>query len=195
MGRKNTNPALATRGSAKASFEQNRPADVNRPIPAVQAVGTAPTRKCSHCGAQFTLGTRRGRNSDKRHAKAARSYHDGARYCSDTCRKLASKARRGSLQPSPVGAEKKAVDAKKRPRGTNVRLIVAHAENSTVRSITYDAAKTGRGSPKKPVLDPRIVADSKWPGMYRARRPDGSLCDMVNLMRAKDAFAELWRRR
>lgn len=37
-------------------------------------------------------------------------------------------------------------------------------------------------------LDPRIVPDAKWPGMYRIRCPDGSLTDMVNLTRAKDAL-------
>jgi hypothetical protein len=37
----------------------------------------------------------------------------------------------------------------------------------------------------------RIVPDKRWPGMYRLRLPDGSLTDMVNLTRAKDALAEL----
>jgi hypothetical protein len=44
---------------------------------------------------------------------------------------------------------------------------------------------------KSPNLDPRIVPDPKWPGMYRIRRPDGSLTDLVNLTRAKDALAEV----
>jgi hypothetical protein len=34
-----------------------------------------------------------------------------------------------------------------------------------------------------------IVPDSKWPGMFRLRLADGSLSDMVNLTRAKDALA------
>jgi len=42
-----------------------------------------------------------------------------------------------------------------------------------------------------PKLDHRIVPDPKWPGMYRVRRPDGSLTDMVNLTRAKDALREM----
>jgi hypothetical protein len=68
-------------------------------------------------------------------------------------------------------------------------------------SVTAPVGTSGAPKPqsvtlrrKPPKLDPRIVADPKWPGMYRVRRPDGSLCDMVNLMRAKDALAELWRR-
>ena len=32
-----------------------------------------------------------------------------------------------------------------------------------------------------------VVSDPNWPGMYRVRRPDGSLTDMVNLTRARDA--------
>src|SRR5215813_12491338 len=40
-----------------------------------------------------------------------------------------------------------------------------------------------------PKLDPRIVLDAKWPSMYRIRLPDGSLSDMLNLTRAKDALA------
>jgi hypothetical protein len=32
-----------------------------------------------------------------------------------------------------------------------------------------------------------VVPDRVWPGMYRARYADGSLSDMVNLTRAKDA--------
>lgn len=32
-----------------------------------------------------------------------------------------------------------------------------------------------------------VVPDPDWPKMYRVRRPDGSLTDMVNLARARDA--------
>jgi len=42
---------------------------------------------------------------------------------------------------------------------------------------------------KSPKLDPRIVPDPKWPGMYRIKRPDGSLSDMANLTRVRDALA------
>jgi hypothetical protein len=37
----------------------------------------------------------------------------------------------------------------------------------------------------------RVIPDKHWPGMYRLRLPDGSLTDMVNLTRARDALAEL----
>src|SRR5262249_12005218 len=36
-----------------------------------------------------------------------------------------------------------------------------------------------------------IVPDERFPGMYRLKRTDGSLSDMVNLTRAKDAFAAM----
>jgi len=34
------------------------------------------------------------------------------------------------------------------------------------------------------------VADNRFPGMYRLKRSDGSLSDMVNLTRASDALAQ-----
>ena len=36
---------------------------------------------------------------------------------------------------------------------------------------------------------PRVVPDSTYPNMYRVRWPDGSVSDMVNLTRARDAVA------
>jgi len=33
-----------------------------------------------------------------------------------------------------------------------------------------------------------VVPDERFPGMYRLKRTDGSLSDMVNLTRAKDAL-------
>jgi hypothetical protein len=39
-----------------------------------------------------------------------------------------------------------------------------------------------------PKLPRNIVPDTTWPGMYRIRRPDGSLSDMVSLTRAKEAI-------
>jgi hypothetical protein len=33
-----------------------------------------------------------------------------------------------------------------------------------------------------------IVPDARWPNMYRIRKPDGTLTDMVNLTRAMDAL-------
>ena len=64
-----------------------------------------------------------------------------------------------------------------------------------VLSVTTTIGMSERQKPesvtlrrKPPKLDPRIVPDSKWPGMYRIRRPDGSLSDMANLTRCRDAL-------
>jgi hypothetical protein len=54
------------------------------------------------------------------------------------------------------------------------------SEGQKPKSVTLT-----RGPPK---LDPRIVPDPKWPGMYRIRRPDGTLSDMTNLTRCRDAL-------
>jgi len=67
-----------------------------------------------------------------------------------------------------------------------------------VLSVTAPIGMSGGQNPqsvtlrrKRARLDSRIVPDPRWPGMYRVRRPDGSLTDMVNLTRAKDALAEM----
>jgi len=39
-----------------------------------------------------------------------------------------------------------------------------------------------------------IVSDAKWPKMYRLKRADGSLSDMVNLTRAREALASFAER-
>jgi hypothetical protein len=36
-----------------------------------------------------------------------------------------------------------------------------------------------------------LVADELFPGMYRLKRADGTLSDMVNLTRAKDGLAAM----
>jgi hypothetical protein len=36
-----------------------------------------------------------------------------------------------------------------------------------------------------------VVPNRDWPKMYRVRKPDGSLTDMVNLTRARDAARTL----
>jgi hypothetical protein len=39
--------------------------------------------------------------------------------------------------------------------------------------------------------DYTVVPDPEWPNMYRVRRPDGTLTDMMNLTRARDAASVL----
>ena len=45
------------------------------------------------------------------------------------------------------------------------------------------------GNNRNPLLT--VEPDSKYPGMYRIRFPEGGLSDMVNLTRAKDAAMAL----
>ena len=49
------------------------------------------------CGKRFSLVHRAGRNSGRARAGRKRRFHDGRLYCSDYCRKLASKVRRSRL--------------------------------------------------------------------------------------------------
>ena len=41
------------------------------------------------------------------------------------------------------------------------------------------------GGRKAPSVD--IIADARWPGMWRVKRPDGTMTDMANHTRARDA--------
>jgi hypothetical protein len=63
----------------------------------------------------------------------------------------------------------------------SVTTPVGMSEGQKPQSVTL------RRKPLK--LDPRIVPDGWWPGMFRLRLPDGSLSDILNLTRAKDALA------
>ena len=113
---------------------------------------------CSACGLQF---------------KPQRST---ARFCSPRCRVAARRARdRGT--PIGVAATRPSVTA------------------GAVLSVTAPVGMSGGQKPQSvtlrrrpPRLDPRIVPDEHWPGMFRIRRPDGSLSDMANLTRCRDAL-------
>ena len=97
-----------------------------------------------------------------------------ARFCGPTCRVAAHRGR-GVCN------------------ATTATAAAAGAKNGKIRSTIHAAPKdaisvTLRRPPKLPA---GIVPDAKWPGMYRIRRPDGTLSDMVNLTRAKDVCASL----
>jgi hypothetical protein len=59
--------------------------------------------------------------------------------------------------------------------------------------LNADVPLTGHVSRASKPLPKGIVADAKYPGMYRLVLPDGTLTDMVNLTRAKDALRVLQR--
>jgi hypothetical protein len=62
---------------------------------------------------------------------------------------------------------------------------------SALVSVTGHAGLQNQGRAVSVTLNPCIVADERWPGMYRLRLADGSLSDMVNLTRARDALASI----
>lgn len=114
---------------------------------------------CSACGLQF------------------RSQRSTARFCSSRCRKSAQRARdRGA----PINV------AMTRP-GVAVDAVLSVTATSGLPKDQKPQSVTLRRNP--PQLDPRIVPDAKWPAMFRLRLPDGSLSDIMNLTRAKDALA------
>ena len=112
---------------------------------------------CRTCGLQF------------------RPQRSTARFCSSRCRKISQRARdRGT--PVKVAATRPGVGL---DAVLSVTTTIGMSERQKPESVTLKR--------KPPKLDPRIVPDSKWPGMYRIRRPDGSLSDMANLIRCRDA--------
>jgi hypothetical protein len=62
----------------------------------------------------------------------------------------------------------------------SVTATIGMSEGQKPKSVTLTR--------RPPKLDPRIVPDEHWPGMYRIRRADGSLSDMANLTRCRDAL-------
>jgi hypothetical protein len=75
------------------------------------------------------------------------------------------------------------------------RSSTAVCNAPTTHRKARGAIKSASGIPATPRLsvtaNPRIVADARWSGMFRLRLPGGSLTDMVNLTRARDALASL----
>ena len=105
-----------------------------------------------------------------------------ARYCSDRCRVAHARSRSGM----PARVSQAAVGA--------VLSVTGHAPSASATKpapgacVTLIPQQTRASKPSSRKLDPRIVPNAKWPGMYRVRLPDGSLTDMLNLARAKDAL-------
>jgi hypothetical protein len=144
---------------------------------------TAPTRKCAKCGERFALKRRRGRNLSGRKRLRPARYHEGARYCSDTCRKLASKARLSGRQPSPVDAKNRS-----KPRGCpHVLSTVTHAENSDAISVPCKPQKPKPRLTEMPVskeLWRRIVGTEIFDRQWRSiTSSDGVMCDVALLRR------------
>lgn len=101
--------------------------------PDAQGVGAlvTETRRCSRigCNQRYELTLRCGRFGTSR----KRILHEGRRYCSDTCRKLASKARKKSQVTIDKGV---------------VLSTVTSVNNNIDISITYEGQKSGRAPSK-----------------------------------------------
>jgi hypothetical protein len=94
----------------------------------------------------------------------------GARYCGDTCRKRGQRARQSPREP-------RTRDLSVTGYQTRVPVHIRSAVTDKCPSIAI----------RNSALPSGIVPDAKWPGMYRLVLADGSLSDMVNLTRAKEA--------
>jgi hypothetical protein len=152
----------------------------------------AKTGQCRRCGKRFPLALRQGRNSRRARAGQERSYQE-QRYCSATCRKLASKARRTRSTTPVKGPITRARTPVEAVEGTKPLSGVTKATTPINLASIYGGKKATRRPLQMTFGRYTVVPDTEWPFMYRVRRPDGSLTDMVNLTRARDAarcFAE-----
>jgi hypothetical protein len=104
-----------------------------------------------------------------RHRLVVEMGDDG--FCSATCRKRANRA---PNRASPAES------------GGDAWRVAQHSFFRVTRLPATPGKKTTKSVTLK--LDPRIVLNRKWAGMYRLRRPDGTLSDMGNLDRIKDAL-------
>src|SRR5262249_59255024 len=94
-----------------------------------------------------------------------------ARFCSPRCRVAAQRARdRGT--PIRVAATRPSVAA---DAVLSVTATVEMSEGQKPQSVTLRR------------LDPRIIPDEHWPGMYRIRRPDRTPTHTVHLSTAQEA--------
>jgi hypothetical protein len=75
----------------------------------------------------------------------------------------------------------------KAAQGTKTFSGVTTATNPVNISAVFGAQKLTRPSLQMTFGTYTVIPDSEWPSMYRIRRPDGSLTDMANLTRARDA--------
>jgi hypothetical protein len=144
-------------------------------------------RACAFCNKRFVAPMHSGR-----YRQASERRIKSARYCSPACRQAAYVARRAARADVPHSERHKAF----RGRVTDVGKRVTDVTGSTLHtSVTHALQPTEIPSkirPKNTALGGvSIVPDAKWPDMYRLRFADGSLSDMINLTRAKDALAAM----
>jgi hypothetical protein len=153
----------------------------------------AKTAICPTCGDRFTRGQR-----SNQHKTAGGEIVARAIYCSRACRQAAYRIRRDIRNNIPASArQRRPVKRKLRPLSACVTNAPGSLPGTDAHaSVTWADIPQQNQSPattKKGAYPHILVPDAKWPGMYRLRLPNGSLSDMVNLTRAKDALAEIGR--
>jgi hypothetical protein len=154
-------------------------------------------RECAHCGERFSLVQRSGRDSYRARAGRERSFHQEQRYCSATCRKLASKARQARSGTPVNGPVSGPPMRDKASQGIIPSSDVTTAPAPISLATIYGGQKSTGPTLQMNFRGYTVVPDPEWPAMYRVRRPDGSFTGMANLTRARDAarcFAEQERR-
>jgi hypothetical protein len=118
-----------------------------------------PSAICQACNSFFALNNRAGRNTGRGHVGQRERSYAPAQYCSARCRKAASRER-----------FRRGRDAIKPPVLT-----------PTPSAVTERSKLPTWGGYS-------VLPDKTYPGMYRIRKPDGTLSDMLNVTRAKDAL-------
>jgi hypothetical protein len=100
-----------------------------------------------------------------------------ARFCSSTCRVAAHRK-------ADCNANLAADTPSEAPRTSQNGSKVHAGRPEQIKAPTA-------GKPLSVTRSYAIVPDAKWPGMYRIKRPDGTLTEMVNRTRARDALRDL----
>jgi hypothetical protein len=103
-----------------------------------------------------------------------RPHRSTARFCSSRCRLINHRASALKRPARPVGEPADAFVSVSGPPSPSATLP---KKRETLRA------------PRPKQLPRGVVRDERYSNMYRLVRPDGSLSDMVNLTRAKEALA------
>jgi hypothetical protein len=155
------------RETVRPQIFQSRPLAVDRPHQGQWPPEVAAS--CTHCGQAFERGAYR-----NRHGRSG-TIHERGRFCSSRCR---SAARRASQIARQQNAHAEPRDVRTLLEGPS-EPFPAQSAPTPLEPLLLDRSKR---------LPPGIVADATLPGMYRLVRPDGSLTDMTNLSRAREAI-------
>jgi hypothetical protein len=148
---------------------------------AIAAATITKEKRCPICQRQFV----RSRRSN-RFRQSGRPNEEHI-YCSSGCRQKAYRRRvradRAVTQDRAAGP----IEPKNNAIATRVRSGVTQPKISI--EITEELSpKTRGGRPLFRTHAGEVIADAKWPGMYRIKWRDGRVSDMVNYTRAVDAL-------